>query len=244
MNFIKFINFIFNLFTIINVNDFCRPNDSLISISPGGLTGFYSLGVSSYIKENYDVSEYSFLGASAGSWNSLLFTCKHSSEEVLNTLLSRDVLFRARTLPELTEGLGNHILTNYQSDDFNLDRLYISVSKLGLLRFKPQIMYNFTNLDEAVNGCLSSSYIPFITSKFRRMPINNIIMDGGINTFPPKQINAYLNIYPSMWGRDFTPGSGFRYPANHDYFIEMYMQGYQDTKKNKKVLDAFFESYR
>ena len=242
MIFFKFVNLIFNLFTVINVNDFSKPNDSLISISPGGLTGFYSLGVSSYIKDNYDVSKYSFLGASAGSWNSLLFTCKYPGEYVLNTLLSRDVLYKAITLPELTEGLGNHILTNYNSDDFQLDRLYISVSKLDMLRFKPQIIYNFTNLNDAVNGCLSSSYIPFVTSKFRRMPINNVIMDGGINSFPPKQIRAYLNIYPSMWGRDFPIGSGFKYPSSHDYFTDMYLQGYQDTKKNKKVMDEFFKN--
>ena len=239
MNLIKFI---FYLFNFVNVKDFDRPNDSLISITPGGLTGFYSLGVSSYIKDNYDVSEYSFLGASAGSWNSLLFTCKRPSEEVINTLLSTNVLYTTTTLPELTERLGAHIVTNYRDEDFELDRLYISVSKLSLLRFKPKIMCNFTSLSDAVEGCLSSSYIPFVTSKFRRMPINNIIMDGGINGFPPKKINAYLNIYPSMWGREFPRGSGFKYPSNHDYFIDMYLQGYHDTKKNKEIIDGFFRS--
>lgn len=236
------INVIFYLFNLIDVKEFDRPRDSLISIYPGGLTGFYSLGVSSYIKDNYDVSDYSFLGASAGSWNSLLFTCKHPSEDVMNDLLSRDIFFKANTLPELTEGIGNHILTKYKDDDFHLDRLYISVSKLSMLRFKPKIMYNFTSLNDAVNGCLSSSYIPFVTSKFRRMPINNIIMDGGINAFPPKQISTYLNIYPSMWGREFTLGSGFKYPSSNDYFTDMYLYGYQDTKKNKKIVDDFFET--
>lgn len=236
------INVILCLFNLLNVNDFNKPHESLISISPGGLTGFYSLGVSSYIKDNYDVSKYNFLGASAGSWNSLLFTCKYSSEEVINDLLSKHIFYTASSLPELTEGIGNHILTKYEDDDFNLDKLYISVSKLNILRFKPKIMYNFTDLNDAVDGCLSSSYIPFITSKFRRMPINNIIMDGGINGFPPKQINAYLNIYPSMWGKEFPPGSGFKYPSNQDYFTDMYLDGYQDTKKNKKILDDFFES--
>ena len=239
MNLIKFI---FYLFNFVNVKDFERPHDSLITITPGGLTGFYSLGVSSYIKDNYDVSEYSFLGASAGSWNSLLFTCKRPSEEVFNTLLSTRIFYTTTTLPDLTEGLGDHIVSNYNDDDFQLDRLYISVSKLGLLRFKPKIMCNFTNLSDAVDGCLSSSYIPFVTSRFRRMPIDNIIMDGGINSFPPKQINAYLNIYPSMWGREFPRGSGFKYPSSHDYFTDMYLQGYQDTKKNKKVIDGFFRS--
>ncbi len=232
---------IFYFFNLINVKDFDKSPDSLISIYPGGLTGFYSLGVSSYIKDNYDISKYSFLGASAGSWNSLLFTCKYPSEEVLNNLLSRDIFYTSRTLPELTDGIGNHISTTYKDVDFDLDRLYISVSKLGLLRFNPKIMCNFTSLNDAIDGCMSSSYIPFVTSKFRKMPINNIIMDGGINGFPPKQINAYLNIYPSMWGHEFPRGSGFKYPSNHDYFTDMYLRGYQDTKKNRRILDEFFD---
>jgi len=236
------INLIFYFFNIMNVKDFDKPRDSLISIYPGGLTGFYSLGVSAYIKDNYDVSEYSFLGASAGSWNSLLFTCKRPSEEIINKLLSTNLFYTSTTLPELTEGIGNHIVSNYKDDDFHLERLYISVSKLSLLRFKPQILYNFNSLNDAVDGCLSSSYIPFVTSKFRRMPINNIIMDGGINSFPPKQISSYLNIYPSMWGREFSVGSGFKYPSSHDFFTDMYLQGYHDTKQNKKIMDDFFQS--
>lgn len=236
-------NFIFYLFNVINVKNYEPPRSSLITVYPGGLTGFYSLGVSAYIKDTYDVSKYYFLGASAGSWNSLLFTSKDPSEKVINDLLSTKLFYTSRTLPQLTEGLSDHIRTNYKDDDFNLDRLHISVSKLDLWRFKPHILYNFTDLNDAVNGCLYSSYIPFVTSKFRRMPINNIIMDGGINTFPPKQISAYLNIYPSMWGRNFCPGSGFKYPSasGEDYFIDMYLQGYQDSKRNKKILDQFFE---
>ena len=102
-------------------------------------------------------------------------------------------------------------------------------------------MYNFTDLNDAVGGCLSSSYIPFVTSKFRKMPINNIIMDGGINGFPPKKVETYLNIYPSMWGKEFKVGSGFKYPSNNDYFTDMYLEGYQDAKKNKRILDEYFK---
>lgn len=46
-----------------------KPN--MITISPGGIYGFYTLGTCSYIKNNYNISDYIFSGASAGSWNSL-----------------------------------------------------------------------------------------------------------------------------------------------------------------------------
>jgi len=41
-------------------NNFIK-NKKLISISPGGLKGFYELGVLSYIKDNYNMDDYIFL---------------------------------------------------------------------------------------------------------------------------------------------------------------------------------------
>ncbi len=40
-----------------------------------------------------------------------------------------------------------------------------------------------------------------------------------------------------MWGREFPVGSGFKYPSSHDFFTDMYLQGYHDTKRNKKIMD-------
>ena len=43
----------------------------IISIAPGGLKGFYTLGICKYLKENYCLDDYRFYGSSAGSWNSV-----------------------------------------------------------------------------------------------------------------------------------------------------------------------------
>ena len=55
-------------------NNFLIDNKKLIISTPGGLHGFYLMGVSSYLKERYDLSDCIFSGASAGAWNSL-FLC-------------------------------------------------------------------------------------------------------------------------------------------------------------------------
>ena len=57
-----------------------NKNPKMISISPAGIYGFYTLGTCAYIKENYDVSDYIFSGASAGSWNSLYMVLKNDLE--------------------------------------------------------------------------------------------------------------------------------------------------------------------
>ena len=48
--------------------------NGLISIKPGGLKGFYVLGICKYIKENYCLEDYYFYGSSAGSWNTIYLT--------------------------------------------------------------------------------------------------------------------------------------------------------------------------
>ena len=62
----------------------------LITITPGGLQGFYVLGICTYIKENYDLSNYVFSGASAGSWNSLFLSYKYDTKKILDAIFDID----------------------------------------------------------------------------------------------------------------------------------------------------------
>ena len=63
-------------------------SNRLVTFGPGGITGFYTLGVTSYLKDNYNLTDYTFLGASAGSWNALLLTCKDKNSVIIDKLLS------------------------------------------------------------------------------------------------------------------------------------------------------------
>ena len=64
-----------------------NSNNDLISISPGGFKGFYMLGITSYIKKNYDLSNYIFSGASAGAWNALLMAYKGDVDHFIDNVL-------------------------------------------------------------------------------------------------------------------------------------------------------------
>ena len=55
---------------------FISSTYKIISISPGGFKGFYQLGISSYIKDNYYTENILFTGASAGAWVSLMMVYK------------------------------------------------------------------------------------------------------------------------------------------------------------------------
>ena len=83
-------------------NNFIKGK-KLISISPGGLKGFYELGILSFIKENYDMENYIFSGASAGSWCSLLMVMKKKynlieclAKDILEMICSQDLISFAR----------------------------------------------------------------------------------------------------------------------------------------------------
>ena len=63
-----------------------QDDKKLIILTPAGMYGFYVLGVASYLKQHYDLSDYIFSGASAGAWNSLFLTYngQHTDEMYKN----------------------------------------------------------------------------------------------------------------------------------------------------------------
>ena len=63
----------------------------IITLSPGGFRGFYVLGLCKYIKENYDLTDYVFSGASAGAWNSLFLSYNGSSDKFVDSIMSVDI---------------------------------------------------------------------------------------------------------------------------------------------------------
>ena len=226
-------SFIFTYKPLVNKN-------KLVTFGPGGITGFYTLGVTSYLKDNYNLTDYSFLGASAGSWNALLLTCKENNSIIINKLLSQDMFHKSTSVSNLLADIKTYVETTYKASDFELNKLYISVSVLNLFRFKPRVLYNFTSLQDATNGCFYSSYIPFVTGKVKFLYLKNFIFDGGIGKFPPNHIRSYFDVYPSMWGRQFTSKDRFIYPTDTNYFKNIYELGYNDSCKNKHILDLYF----
>jgi hypothetical protein len=238
----------------IQINDQIK-NKKLISISPGGLKGFYMLGVSTFIKEHYSLEDYIFSGASAGAWTALFLTFKGEPVEMILELTEETK--RAVSIFEMEYLMKYKILQKYKDEDFDLQKLFIGVTSLENMKFQTRIYSNFTSVEDALYCCIASSHIPYVTGGLKNIYHNHYSFDGGFSTYPYIQhIRPSLHITPSMWN------TNKRKPKNYietimnlstkitDYttlfskdkfnYYELFDNGYEDAKKNKEFLDTIF----
>jgi hypothetical protein len=172
----------------------------LISISPGGFKGFYMLGTCAFIKEHYVLDNYIYSGASAGAWNSLFMTYKKEPIELAYELLD-DKLNNAVSIIDLEYMIKYKILNNFKAEDFDLKKLFVGVTSFDYMKIKTHIFSDFETLEDAVNSCVASSHIPYITgNSFLNKYQSLNAFDGGFSKYPYLNIiKPSLHITPSMW---------------------------------------------
>ena len=260
----NFLNKPFNRFRFrkIKHNRKLSNKHKLITISPGGMHGFYQLGVCDYIKKNYDLSNCVFSGASAGAWNCLFMSYKHNDDRFLNTILNINTT-NIRQAIELEYLLKDIIISKYTIDDFDLQKIYVGVFTFDNNEFKPKIYNDFVDLYDVLDCCIASSHIPIVSGKFLNYYRHKISLDGGFVREPYlKTINSSLHITPTIWKTD-EPYIGLNFKLfdmikNKEYKIliqqlkgflnvtevnptELYLEGYLDTLENKQILDNIFK---
>lgn len=219
----------------------------IISLSPGGYKGFYVLGICKFIKENYNLDNYVFSGASAGAWNSLMLCFKHDMNDVINLILDSN-LEKSSSINEIEKKIKNIILNKYTIDDFDINRMYVGVTIFDNYKTNTTIYNTFENLEDALNSCIASSHIPLVTGGLTNFYRNLLTFDGGFSKYPYLNTSkSVLHIHPNMWSHfsnntgkfnitDYTTlFSKSRFP-----FREMLENGYNDSKKNKDILDKVF----
>jgi len=239
-------------------NDFIMDK-KLISISPGGLKGFYLLGVLSFIKENYPLDDFIFSGASAGAWNSLFMCYKKNSRELILKILNSNSILKAKSVHDMEYALKYKLLELCKDDDFDLQRLFIGVTSLQKYKMVTNIFSDFDNLEDAINCCIASSHIPLITGGFTNRYHDMYTFDGGFSNYPYLNIKEpVLHVTPSMWkeikesknkgtiqqmflyNRFKKLVSFYQLVSENKQtfnFMKLYDDGYSDAKENKKMLD-------
>ena len=234
-------------------NNFIK-NKKLISISPGGLKGFYELGILCYIKDNYNMDNYIFSGASAGSWNALFMCYNKDTKTFVFNLLNDYKLSQIKNINELEFFLKYKLLTKFNSNDFDLRRLFIGVTTLKKFQPTTNIFSDFNSLEDAINCCIASSHIPFITGGINNRYHNMYTFDGGFSSYPYLNFTEnVLHITPGMWKKNNQNKNDifekfaslniivelFLMKKNKNY-MELFDNGYEDAKVNKALLDEIF----
>jgi len=241
----------------------------MICISPGGFKGFYLTGIVAFIKDNYDISEYIFSGASAGSWNALILAFKGNVRTFLDRVLgTKTKITKEEKINDFELDIKTRVLQNFNDSDFDLDKIYIGVTTLHLNGWyiplnlhdnfvhnhkdnsayfvRTSIFHNFVSLEDALDCCIASSHVPLITGGLINTYRKYYTFDGGFSRYPYYDlITPDLIIKPDMW--EPAKPKGFHI---EDYttllckekydFLKLYEQGYNDSQKNRAKLDKIF----
>jgi len=238
-----------NLENIIPLDNFLK-NKKIISISPAGYKGIYCTGICTYIKENYNLDNYIFSGASAGSWNALLMCYKNDVNVFKNEILLNS-LNNTESIIDFELMMKKKILEKFNKNDFELNRLFIGVTTISGFIPSATIYSNFKTLEDAIDCCIASSHIPLITGGIINKYNNIYSFDGGFCKYPYlNSTKSVLHISPNIWEltkyNDKTINNLYinnqifdiNLFMKHKYnFSELYENGYNDTLKNKKILD-------
>jgi hypothetical protein len=223
----------------------CVKDKNVISISPAGFKGFYVSGIVSFIKEHYSLDCFVFSGASAGAWNALFFTFKRDPYELLIPILESKEIRESKSIRDIENYMKQWILSRYTEDDFDLERLFVGITVLQGLKIKTNIVTDFDNLEDALNACIASSHIPFVTGGLLNKYNNLYSFDGGFSRNPYLHTSqSVLHITPSLWKETVTNKyvnlKDLLLRKNNSDLMKLFDNGYNDAKKNKPFLDSIF----
>jgi len=224
----------------------------LVSISPGGYKGIYMLGVCIFIKDNFDLDNYVFSGASAGAWNALTLCYKKDIRYLKQQVLDYS-LQNSKSINEIETLMKKRFLLFSKTEDFDLRRLFIGVTTLEKFKPKTYIFYGFESLEDALDCCIASSHIPLITGGFVNKYKNLYTFDGGFSKYPYlNNMKPSIHISPSIWKEkpgyqgdkesfDITQYTTL-FSRNNLDFTQLYDSGYNDSQKNYAYLKYFLDS--
>jgi len=212
-------------------------NKKNLHISPGGLYGFYDYAICEYIKQKYILTDYIFSGVSAGAWNSLMMVYKYNNlsfDKIFEKVKNNEI----NSIKKMQLELKKFLLSNSNTEDYELDKLFITVCVIENSTIRNYIYTDFTSLENAIDCCIASSNIPFITGDLFYKFDNKISYDGGF--LKNQQIiikRPNLIISNSIFGKKRKITSLFNSKNN---IIDLYKEGIYDCENNcDKLNDKF-----
>jgi hypothetical protein len=212
-----------------------------IVLGPGGVAGFYSLGISHYLLNHFDLKDKRLVGFSAGSFT-LLFM--RLSQEKRNSMLQEIFKCNEKSASNAMRHIMDKVETTTSLDDYDLNGISIAVSHpRGIALYD-----HFLTIQQLSRCCKSSSFIPFVTHESGMDFYNHkLAMDGFFyyKSFLKQYPERPLVISPFMFGRysnaawdkiKFIFGI---HPLKTTSIYQLYLYGYHDARQNH----SFFEKY-
>ena len=220
-----------------------------INILGTGLLLPYSIGIIGYIKKHMPMNDYRLTGVSGGAWCSLLYSFE-------NDLSDHDKIWNYTIGdPNTKIRIHNNLHIFQKNVELNLKTRYkdippTKVRKLPLsiiathykddnCKLQNEKISQFDNINDLIDFCLCSSYIPYISGSLMCKEYDNkYYMDGDImrdKKFTEIGLSpCTITIHRDIWGRKF-PLSNYVY-TDIETSRKLFKQGWEDTEKNKDKL--------
>lgn len=247
-----FLYYIIILISCFQSETFVQKQNLIIN-SPAGYKGFYTLGTTAYISDTYDdvLKKKNFLysGASAGAWNSLVSVYEGSKYDFALSLVNYIDELKKPSLKKIQKCMQHHLLTKYDSSNFDFSKCFIGVSTInGFRTINCNIYSNFNSLDDALKCCMASSHIPLITGGLYVTYNKKISIDGAFSSYPyyDEHVTPLLQINHTMWNSPLFDNTNKQYsfgliPVRSRYSAsDLFFCGWRDAEKNREFLDEIF----
>lgn len=205
-----------------------------MNIGSTGLLFSYTLGALAYIKNVIKPTEYTLTGISGGSWCSFLYHFEPNIDDhdllwsVLVGHKNRSIhLLKRSSMQQFQEQVAVKFKDRYKDCDITNLPLSIVVTKnqngISLQNIK---IDKFQNIDDLINYCTCSSYIPLISGPtiFKSYK-NEKYIDGEI--CKSKCISNCIN--SKSWGRKYSLKT--KTVLNYNTSLMLFNDGYTDASK-------------
>lgn len=199
-----------------------------IIIEPGGVYGFYTLGVCHYIKNNYKIDNKSIIGFSAGSWNVVFLAIMNRVSSNLNDIKFLISVFNYKFMCNVKNTENIVKLKNCFMDNINFRQLNMKNKIIGITTDIDNLyeVSKFISLNDIVNACMVSSFLPYYTlDEFIKFYRGRMCFDGGIfyTFFMKNKIkkNALIISWTMFdrWEETIIPGSASSNLSAYDLYI-------------------------
>lgn len=210
-----------------------------INVGSTGLMFPYTLGALAYIKTCLQPETYKFVGISGGTWCSVLYHLEPniSDPELLWSIFVGNKnktisLLSRRSMASFQNTVVQNFKNRYKDADVSGIPISIITSKIHKGRIESVKIDDFDTIDELVDYCMCSSYIPLISGGgLYKVYKNEKYIDGEV--FKNKNLlfqEGALNLNKYTWDK--------KYSLRHKLFLdfngckELFYEGWQDAAKN------------
>ncbi len=245
----KILKTIFLFFIVYSANCY----NIIFNIGSTGLLLPYTMGSLGYIKKNVKIDNYELIGTSGGAWCATLYLFENdlsNHDKIWNIFLKNETneINAFKNLDIFANLSRQNFKDRYKSQNYKIQNININVLDVtNIFKIKNIKISQFNDIDDLINLCYASSYIPFISGKnicykynYRKF-IDGAVLNNDNKCYNIKYdtnlknniINNYikLNINYKMWGRKFNEIDK-RNILNIKSSNYLYKIGWEDTEKN------------